>query len=240
MDKHLQYIQGVMRSTAAQYELISAGDEICVGVSGGKDSVVLALALHRMAKYYPQPYHVHALTLDSGFLPQEVDYTPLAQLFEREGIPYHVKRTNIGHVVLNEREEANPCALCAKMRRGILHTEAKALGCNKIALGHHLDDAVETFYMNLWQGGRLACFSPKSYLSRKDITLIRPLALASESSIAAAANALGVPIISSGCPVDGHTARQDMKDYIALRRAEDPAFVQKTLTAMQSAHLSGW
>ncbi len=240
METHLQRVEGLARNAATHYEMLTADDKVCVGVSGGKDSVVLALALQNLSCYYGLPYTVHAVTLDPGFTPHPVDYTPLEKLFAAAGIPYYVKRTDIGHVVFDTRQESNPCALCAKMRRGILHTAAEELGCNKIALGHHLNDAVETFYMNLWQGGRLACFSPKSYLSRRGLTLIRPLVFATENEIIAAANGAKLPIISAGCPVDGTTNRQKMKEYVNKRTEEDPAFLQKNLGAMQKAGLSGW
>ena len=157
----LQHITGLVRKAVQDYEMIAPGDRILVGVSGGKDSVVLTVALARLRAYLGVPFTLQAVTLDPCFGGVETDYGPLQALFAAEDVPYEVRRTDIGPVVFDYRRESNPCALCAKLRRGTLHTAAQELGCNKVALGHHLDDAVETFYMNLWREGRIGCFSPE-------------------------------------------------------------------------------
>lgn len=236
----MQRLEGLVRKAVQQYSLISPGDSICIGVSGGKDSVALTVALARLRRYFEHPFTIHAVTLDPGFGGIETDYSPLEKLFGEYDVPYTIKRTDIGRVVFDIRHEPNPCALCAKMRRGSLHDAAKALGCNKVALGHHLDDAVETFFMNLFREGRLGCFSPSSYLSRKDLTLIRPMILANEKEVISAVQGLDLPVIKSRCPADGVTVRQDTKLFVAEKCAEDPAFKQKILGAMQKADLSGW
>ena len=179
----MQHITGLVRKAVQDYEMIAPGDRVLVGVSGGKDSVVLTVALARLRAYLGVPFTLHAVTLDPCFGGVETDYSPLEALFAAEGVPYEIRRTDIGPVVFDYRREPNPCALCAKLRRGTLHTAAQQLGCNKVALGHHLDDAVETFYMNLWREGRIGCFSPVTYLSRRDLTMIRPLLLATESEV---------------------------------------------------------
>ena len=138
------------------------------------------------------------------------------------------------------RQEKNPCALCAKLRRGALHTAAQELGCNKVALGHHLDDAIETFYMNLWREGRIGCFSPVTYLSRRDLTLIRPMLLATEAEVTAAIREEGLPIVKSRCPADGATAREETKEFVRERCRTDRAFRQKTLHALQESGIDGW
>lgn len=201
----MQRIMGMARKAITEYDMIQNGDRVAVGVSGGKDSVALTMALHWLRRFIGIDYEVVAITLDPCFGGVECDYSPLAELFEREGIEYVIKRTNIGRVVFDVREETNPCSLCAKMRRGALHDTAKELGCNKLALGHHKDDAVETFIMNLFDQGRIGCFSPVSYLSRKDLTVIRPLILAEEKEVKQAVRREKFPIIKSSCPVDGHT-----------------------------------
>ncbi|MDD4850398.1 MAG: tRNA 2-thiocytidine biosynthesis TtcA family protein [Gemmiger sp.] len=236
----MQRLEGLVRKTVQDYEMIAPGDKICVGVSGGKDSVALTLALGRLRAYLGVPFTVVAVTLDPCFGGQETDYSPLATLFAAEHIPYEVQRTDIGPVVFDYRKEPNPCALCAKLRRGTLHTAAKALGCNKIALGHHLDDAVETFYMNLWREGRIGCFSPVTYLSRRDLTMIRPLLLATEAEVQHAVRAAGLPIIKSRCPADGVTVREDTKQFVREMSKKDPAFRQKTLHALQESGIDGW
>lgn len=196
------------RKAITEYDMIQNGDRVAVGVSGGKDSVALTpMALHWLRRFIGIDYEVVAITLDPCFGGVECDYSPLAELFEREGIEYVIKRTNIGRVVFDVREETNPCSLCAKMRR-VLCCTAKELGCNKLALGHHKDDAVETFIMNLFDQGRIGCFSPVSYLSRKDLTVIRPLILAEEKEVKQAVRRENFPIIKSSCPVDGHTERR--------------------------------
>ena len=151
-DPHaMQRLCGLMRKAVQDYEMISPGDKIMVGVSGGKDSVALTIGLAQLRRYLGFDYEVVAVTLDPQFDHQAVDYSPLAALFARYEVPYEVRRTEIGPIVFEYRKEKNPCSLCARLRRGALHTAAQELGCNKVALGHHLDDAVETFYMNLWR-----------------------------------------------------------------------------------------
>ena len=146
----------------------------------------------------------------------------------------------IGPVVFDYRKEKNPCALCAKLRRGALHTAAQQLGCNKVALGHHLDDAIETFYMNLWREGRIGCFSPVTYLSRRDLTMIRPMLLATEQEVRAAVREEGWPIVKSRCPADGITVREETKMFVHQRCRTDHAFRQKTLHALQESGIDGW
>ena len=236
----MQRLTGLVRKAVQDYEMIAPGDRVLVGVSGGKDSVALTVALGRLRAYLGVPFTVQAVTLDPCFGGVQTDYSPLAALFEQENIPYEVRRTDIGPVVFDYRKEQNPCALCAKLRRGTLHTAAQQLGCNKVALGHHLDDAVETFYMNLWREGRIGCFSPVTYLSRRDLTMIRPLLLASEHEVHHAVRRECLPVIKSRCPADGVTTRQSTKGFVAEMSRKDPAFRQKTLHALQDSGIDGW
>ena len=236
----MQKMMGLMRKCIEDYDMIQPGDRICVGVSGGKDSVALTVALGHLRAYLGIPFEVAAVTLDPRFGGVETDYSPLEQLFASQNIPYEIRRTDIGRIVFDLRKEPNPCALCAKFRRGILHNTAKELGCNKVALGHHLDDAIETFYMNLWREGRIGCFSPVTYLSRKDITMIRPMLLADESDVRHAVRDADLPVIKSLCPADGVTVREDTKNFVKQMSREDPAFRQKTLHALQTSGIDGW
>lgn len=236
----MQRLEGLLRKAIQDYEMISPGDRICVGVSGGKDSVALTVALGRLRAYLGVPFELYAVTLDPQFGGVPADYTPLAELFARENIPYEIRRTDIGPVVFDYRKESNPCALCAKLRRGMLHTVAQELGCGKVALGHHLDDAVETFYMNLLQGGRIGCFSPVTYLSRRRLTMIRPMILATESEVRSAVRQDGLPVIKSRCPADGTTTREDTKIFVREMSRKDPAFRQKMLHALQQSGIDGW
>ena len=229
----MQRLCGLMRKAVQDYEMIAPGDRVMVGVSGGKDSVALTIGLSMLRKYIGFDYEVVAVTLDPQFDHQPMDYSALAELFREHGIPYEVRRTEIGPVVFEYRKEKNPCALCAKLRRGALHTAAQELGCNKVALGHHLDDAVETFYMNLWREGRIGCFSPVTYLSRRDLTLIRPMLLATEHEVRCAVKEKDFPIVKSRCPADGVTVREQTKDFVRERCRTDHAFRQKTLHALR-------
>ena len=210
--KAMQRLCGLMRKAVQQYEMLSPGDRVLVGVSGGKDSVALTVGLAQLRQYLGFPFEVTAVTLDPQFGGQPVDYSALEALFRQYGVPYEVRRTLIGPIVFDYRKEKNPCSLCANLRRGALHAAAEELGCNKVALGHHLDDAIETFYMNLWREGRIGCFSPVTELSDRGLTLIRPLLL----------------------------AREDTKDFVRERCRTDRAFRQKTLHALQESGIDGW
>lgn len=236
----MQRLEGLMRKAIQEYKMIEPGDRICVGVSGGKDSVALTVGLAHLRRYLNIPFEVVAVSLDPQFGGKATDYAPLEELFAKLEVPFEIRRSNIGAVVFDVRKEPNPCALCAKMRRGLLHDTAKELGCNKVALGHHLDDAIETFYMNLWGEGRLSCFSPVTYLSRKNLTMIRPMILATESDVRRAVKHESLPVVKSACPADGATRRQEMKEYVADMCRKDRAFRQKMLGAMQGADLDGW
>ena len=238
--KYMQRLCGLARKALQDYEMLAPGDRVLVGVSGGKDSVALAAALAQLRSYMGFPYEVAAVTLDPQFGGRPMDTAPLAQFFAQCGIQYEVRRTEIGPIVFDYRHEKNPCALCAKLRRGALHTAAQELGCNKVALGHHLDDAIETFYMNLWREGRIGCFSPVTYLSRRELTLIRPLLLAEENDVIRAVHEQGFPVIRSRCPADGATVRGETKRFVTQRCREDPAFRQKTLHALQQSGIDGW
>ena len=229
-----------MRAAMQKYDMISPGDKIAVGVSGGKDSVALLYALSQMRRFYPAEFEVVALTLDPCFGGVPADYSAIEKLCGDIGVKYVIRRTQLWELIFEVRKEENPCSLCARMRRGILHDEAKKAGCNKIALGHHLDDAVETFYMNLLKGGNIGCFSPVTYLSRRDITLIRPMIYADESEVAGAAKHEGLPIVKSKCPVDGATERQRTKELVKVLEKDYGAIREKTIGALERAGVDGW
>lgn len=236
----MQKILGYMRKAIQEFDLIHDGDRICVGVSGGKDSVILLNGLILLKRFIGIDYSLTAVTLDPGFNGETGDYSPIAELCESSGIEYHVIPTQIGEIVFNVRNETNPCSLCARMRRGALHDATLKYGCNKIALGHNFDDAVETFMMNLFTEGRIGCFSPISYLSRKQIHLIRPLVFAPEREIRKTALKCGLPIIKSKCPADGHTNRQSMKEFLAEKEKADHGFKDRIFGAMRRSNIDGW
>lgn len=231
---------GKVRAAVEKYDMIQAGDQIAVGVSGGKDSLFLLCALQELSRYYPQRFSVTAITADPCFGGEETDFSQVDALCQRLGIPYILKRTDLGPLIFDEMKEKNPCSMCAKMRRGILHNICVENGFNKIALGHHFDDAVQTFFMNLCYGGKLGCFSPKSYLSRKDITMIRPLIFCQEREIQNAAARMELPVVKSRCPADGVTARKDAAELLARLEKQFPDIKMKVMGAMQRSGLDGW
>ena len=236
----MQQILGYMRRAVTDYKMIQPGDHIAVGVSGGKDSMVLAAGLSRMCRFLGIEYRITAITLDPCFGGKETDYSEVARFFETEGIPHVIRRTHIGEIIFDIRREEHPCSLCARMRRGALHDLSKELGCNKIALGHHMDDALETFFMSLFQEGRLGLFSPVTYLSRKDLTMIRPLIYAPEKAVRAAVRHAGIPVVKSPCPADGVTQRQKMKEFVAQMDREDHGFKERVFGAIRRSGLSGF
>ncbi len=227
------------RAAVDTYQMIESGDRIAVGVSGGKDSVALLVLLAQLRRFYPTPFELTALTLDPCF-DGEGDYSPIAALCERLAVPYSIKRIKLWEAVSEHIDDENPCSLCARLRRGTLHRVAKEAGCNKVALGHHQNDAAETVLMNLLSGATIDCFSPKSYLDRRDITLIRPLIFLQEQEIAAFVRRERLPVIPSRCPVDGMTHRQRTKDLIGQLSETYGDVSRKITEALQKARISGW
>lgn len=229
-----------MRNAIDTYNMIEENDKIAVGVSGGKDSLVLLYGLHLLSKYYPKEFSIVAITLDPCFENKDSDFSAIEKFCADNKIEYHIKRTELYKVVFVNREEKNPCSLCARMRRGILHDMAKLYGCNKIALGHHQDDAVETFLMNLLQGGTIGCFSPMTYLSNKDITMIRPMITLNESDVEKACKRNNLPVTKSNCPVDKTTVREETKTLVRKLEHDYPALKNKIINAMKKENISNW
>ena len=236
----MQRVLGYMRKAIQEFDLIQDGDRIAVGVSGGKDSVALLVGLARLRRFIGIDYSLTSITLDPQFHGVPGDYSAIEKMCAELEIPYVVKKTQIGEIVFDARQETNPCSLCARMRRGALHDAAKEAGCNKIALGHHYNDVIETFMMNLFNEGRLGCFSPKSYLSRKDLWMIRPLVFAPEKEIRRAVERTGLPVVKSKCPADGHTQRQVMKEFLAQKERESSGFQYRVFGALRRSGLDGW
>lgn len=236
----MQKILGYIRKAVQQYDLIQNGDRIAVAVSGGKDSLVLLKALSEYRRFSPAKYDLTAITADPRFGGADGDYSAVQTLCNELEVPYIVEPTDIANIVFDIRKEQNPCSLCAKLRRGALHACAKAHGCSKLALGHNNDDVIETFIMNLFQTGSISCFSPKSYLPDRDITVIRPLCLAPEKQVISAARRSNLPIVISSCPADKHTKRQETKDWLTAMERADKGFKLRIFGAMQRADISGW
>ena len=229
-----------MRSACQQYYMIKDGDRIAVGVSGGKDSVALLAAMADLRRIYPAKFELVAITLDPRFGGVDGDYSEIEELCKKLDVEYHIKRTQLAEVIFDIRKESNPCSLCARMRRGALHDASKELGCNKIALGHHLDDVAETFIMNLFTGGTLDCFMPVTYLSRKDIYMIRPMIFARESDCARVVRRGELPTVKSKCPADGTTERQEVKEFLNSLEKKYGNVREKILGAMQRKEINGY
>ncbi|MBR4766751.1 MAG: tRNA 2-thiocytidine(32) synthetase TtcA [Clostridia bacterium] len=236
----MQKLLGYIRSAVQDYNMIEDGDRIAVGLSGGKDSVALLASLAKLRSFYPKEFDLVAVTLDMRFGGEDTDYSALEDLCRKLDVPYVIKRTQLAEIIFDLREESNPCSLCARMRRGILHDTAKENGCNKIALGHHLDDVAETFMMNLLRGGTVDCFSPVTYLSRKDIYMIRPMIYARESDCARAVRRGELPVVRSKCPADGVTAREQAKELLNSLEKEYGDVRSKILGAMQRKNINGY
>ena len=236
--KDIQRILSHVRKAVEEYSMIEDGDRIAVGISGGKDSLALLCALAHLRIFLKKEFTIIAVTIDMGF--EGADFSAIARLCEELEVEYKVIPTQIYEIIFNVRKEKNPCSLCARMRRGALHDGAKELGCNKIALGHHFDDVVETFMLNLFFEGRIGAFAPVTYLSRKDLTLIRPLIYTKEKEIKSFASKELLPVTKSPCPADGHTERARMKEYLALFDREHPGLYNRIVGAIQRGEVDGF
>lgn len=227
-----------VRRAVEQYQMIEEGDRIAVGLSGGKDSTALLITLHELQRFYPKRFTLFAITVDTGF--EGMDFAPLKALCAEMGVPYTIAPSGISKIVFDIRKESNPCSLCARMRRGLLHDTAKELGCNKIALGHHFDDVVTTFMMNLFNEGRLGCFSPVTYLSIKQLYMIRPFIYADEGDIRYFVRSNNLPVVTSTCPEDKHTDREKFKRMIDEMDRENKGLKHRIFTAMQKGEIDGF
>ena len=207
-----QKMLSVMRKGITKYKMIKDGDKIAVGVSGGKDSVTLLKLLAEYKRFSPEKFDLVAIAVDLNFSDNKTDFAPIQTLCDSLSVPFYVEKTDIGAVVFEVRKETNPCALCSKMRKGALNNLAKKLGCNKVALGHHRDDAIDTLMLSLLYEGRLSTFAPKSYLDKMDLTLIRPMIMVKEMDIISYSKTL--PIVKSCCPANKTTKREYVKDLI--------------------------
>lgn len=243
----MQEIMGYIRRAVEEYRMIEDGDTVAVGVSGGKDSVALLAGLAGVRRFIGIDFTLKAVTLDNCFNGEEGDFSPIADLCGSLGVEYILRRTDIGQIIFGERGESNPCSLCARMRRGVLHDTAKANGCNKIALGHHYDDAIETVLMSLIYGGQVQAMLPrvkaKNYAGME---LIRPLYLTREKAVQAWADFCGLTFLPCDCPaktLESDTKRAEIKALIASLAAGNPQIEANILNAVKNvdtAKLIGW
>ena len=236
--KDIQRILSHVRKAVEEYSMIEDGDKIAVGISGGKDSLTLLCALAHLRIFLKKEFSLIAVTIDMGF--EDSDFSSIAELCRELDVEYKVIPTQIYEIIFNVRKEKNPCSLCARMRRGALHDAAKELDCNKIALGHHFDDVAETFMLNLFFEGRIGAFSPVTYHSRKDLTLIRPLIYTREKEIKSFSKKEQLPVTESPCPADGNTERAKMKDYLAVFDTEHPGLYNRIVGAIQRGEIDGF
>lgn len=211
---NVQKILRAIRRADQDYELIEDGDRIAVGVSGGKDSMVLLTALAMYAKFRQKRFEVVGIHIKLGF--PNMDFTEVVKFCEEHDIAFHQIDSKV-YEILKLHPDKNgriKCSLCSKFKKATVIQAAKDFNCNKVAFGHHSDDAVETLLMNAIHGGKLAVFKPKMYMTKTDITFIRPLIYAYESDILAAQELNAIPFVKSTCPNDGYTERQAMKDML--------------------------
>ncbi len=234
----LQRLYSLTRQAIDFYHLIEDGDYIAVGISGGKDSLTLLYALRGLKNFYPKKFNLSAITVDLGY--DDFDLSPVKELCERLSVPYTVIPTEIGKILFEMRKESNPCALCAKMRKGALNAAAKELGCNKIAYGHHKDDLIETMLLSLIYEGRFYSFSPYTYLDRTELAVIRPMIYVSETDIIGFKNKYSLPVCKSPCPIDGHTKREYVKCLTKKLNKENPGVKERFFHAITEGNINGW
>lgn len=223
-----------VKKAVKRYAMIAPGDRIAVGASGGKDSTALLYILWLLKKHLPYPFDFCAVFLDLGW---SQDPSPLVNFCREKGIPIYIEKTAIGSIVFEHHQKENPCALCAHLRRGALNNIAQLLGCCKVALGHHLDDLLETFLLNWLYTGRLATFMPVTNLKESGLTVIRPLIYLRSSTLAFLAQKENLPVLAAKCPASGQTKRQEMRSLVKALAATYPDIREKFLTAIERA---GW
>ena len=227
---NLQKLLSKARKAIDDYKMISSGDKVAVGLSGGKDSVTLLCIMAALKKFYPEKFDLMAITVDMGLGLDEGEMDGIKKLCERLEVPLYVEKTQIGEIVFDARKEKNPCSLCANMRRGALNSTAKKLGCNKVALGHHADDLIETFFLSLFYEARVSTFSPVTVMERQDLAVIRPMIYIREKEVAGYAKQN--PILHNPCPADKHTKRQYVKDKLREMERENPKLRENVLSAL--------
>lgn len=234
----LQRLLSLTRQAIDDYQMIQTGDHIMLGISGGKDSLTLLYALSSLKKFYPNKFELSAITVDLGF--EGFDLSPIKVLCEALDVPFTAVHTEIGKILFEARKEANPCALCAKMRKGALNSAAKELGCNKIAYAHHRDDLIETMLLSLIFEGRFYSFSPVTYLDRTDLTLIRPMIYVTEADVIGFKNKYQLPVCKNPCPVDGKTKREYVKNLTKTLNQENPGVKERLFHAIIEGNIDGW
>ena len=234
----LQHLLSYVRRAVQGYDMIQTGDHITVGISGGKDSLILALALSHLRRFYPKTFTLDAVSVDLGF--DNFDLSNVASYLEALDVPFYIEKTQIAEIIFNERKESNPCSLCSKMRKGALYEKAKTLGAHKIALGHNKDDINETLLMSLFYEGRIHTMSPVNYMDQVDLTIIRPLIYVPEGDIRSFTRKQSIPVVKSPCPADGVTKRETTKELIKTLQSDIPKLSEHLFGAIQRSTITGW
>lgn len=234
----LQKLMSYTRRAIDSYTMIEEGDHIAVGISGGKDSLTLLYALAEMRHFYPKKYTLIAITVNLGF--ENFDTSAIADLCQKLNVEYYVVDTEIYDIVFNVRKEKNPCSLCAKMRKGALNEKISELGCNKVAYAHHKDDFIETFLMSLLYEGRIHTFSPKTYLDKSKLMVIRPMMYISENEIISFQKKMKLPVMKSPCPADGYTKREYAKQTLTKLEQETHNCKNRIFAAIERGNIPGW
>lgn len=234
----LQKLLSYTRQAVKDYHLIEQNDKIMIGLSGGKDSIALLYALSHLCRFYPNSFSIHAVTVDMGF--SNYDTTSLQKLCDLLQVPFTKISTKIGTIIFEERKEKNPCALCAKFRRGALLNAAQELGCNKIAYGHHKDDVIETMLLSLFFEGRFYSFGPYTYFPDRNIAVIRPLIYVSEKEVIGFIKKQNLLPIKNPCPVDQHTKREEMKNLLKELNHQYPGIKKRLFSAIQNGKIEDW
>ncbi len=233
----MQKMMGLVRRCVDDYHMIDDGDRIAVGVSGGKDSLALLVLLAGLRKYYNKSFALEAITIDMGL---GMDYSGIEQLCREWEVPYTIVKTEIAPIIFDHRKEKNPCSMCSKMRRGALNQAILEKGFNKLALGHHYDDAVETFLMSLLFEGRISCFQPVTDLDRTGIIQIRPMLYIHEKTVDNFTSRMKLPVLTNRCPVDKTTKREEVKQLIFDLSKTYPDLKERIFGAMQRYPLPAW
>ena len=234
----LQKLYSYTRKAIDDFQMIKENDSIAVGISGGKDSLTLLYALAGLRRFYPVHYSLTAITVDLGY--PDFDLTEIKALCQKLDVPYHIIPTQIGAIIKEQNKKNSPCSLCAKLRKGALNQAVIELGCNKVAYAHHKDDFIETFLMSLLFEGRIHTFSPKTYLDKSKLMVIRPLMYINEGEIISFKNDMQLPVIKSPCPADGYTKREYAKQALAELEKETPGCKQRIFSAIERGTLDGW
>ncbi len=235
----LQKLLSLTRKAIDDYNMIQEGDHIAVGVSGGKDSLTLLMALHRLQQFYPKKFTISAITVDLGY-DSACDLTQISNLCASLSVPYVIEKTSIASIIFKERNEKNPCSLCGKMRKGALNTVALQLGCNKVAYAHHKNDMIETMLLSMLFEGRFYSFPPVTHLDKSQLTIIRPMMYVDEADVIGFKNRYNLPVEKSACPIDGHTKREYAKNLVKQLNHEHPGAKERMFHSILQGNFEDW